>query len=158
MTFLSHFKYFAILLHALSAVVWVGGMVFAYSFLRPVAAAILEPPQRLTLWVKVFERFFPFVWAAIILLPITGIWLIIAFWHGAPSLPKYIHVMIGLAIVMIAIFLHVYFAPFQRLKKAVAAQNWPEGGKQLGQIRKLVGINMTIGLITVIVASGGRLF
>ena len=57
---------------------------------------------------------------------------------------------------MVAIFLHVYFAPFKRLKLAVAAQDWPEGGKYLNQIRKLVGINLSLGLIVVIVASSGR--
>lgn len=36
-------------LHVLSVVIWVGGMFFAYMVLRPVAAAQLEPPVRLTL-------------------------------------------------------------------------------------------------------------
>ena len=36
----------AITLHILGAVIWVGGMFFAYMALRPVAAALLEPPQR----------------------------------------------------------------------------------------------------------------
>ena len=47
----------AVLLHVLSVVVWVGGMFFAYMFLRPVAAAELEPPQRLDLEIRNFERF-----------------------------------------------------------------------------------------------------
>ncbi len=49
----------ALLLHLLAAVVWVGGMFFAYVALRPVAAAQLEPPARLTLWAGVFKVFFP---------------------------------------------------------------------------------------------------
>ena len=52
-------------LHLAGVVVWVGGMFFAYVCLRPVAAETLDPPLRLTLWVKVFERFFRFVWAAV---------------------------------------------------------------------------------------------
>ena len=36
------------LLHVLSIVVWVGGMVFAHFFLRP-AAMELPPPQRVPL-------------------------------------------------------------------------------------------------------------
>ena len=69
---------------------------------------------------------------------------------------KYIHIMNGLGIVMILIYMHVYFAPFRRLKEAVLIQNWQEGGKRLNQIRKMVGINLSLGLIVVIVASGGR--
>jgi len=56
---------------------------------------------------------------------------------------------------MIAIFLHAYFAPYRWLRQAVAAQNWPEGAKQLGQIRRLVGINLVLGIVTVVVATGG---
>ena len=46
------------LVHLLSIVVWVGGMFFAYVILRPSAADILQPPERLRLWDKVFSRFF----------------------------------------------------------------------------------------------------
>ena len=38
----------AISLHVLAAVIWVGGMFFAWIVLRPVAASQLEPPARLT--------------------------------------------------------------------------------------------------------------
>ena len=47
----------ALLLHLLGVVVWVGGMFFAYMALRPVGAAMLEPPQRLSLWAGVFGTF-----------------------------------------------------------------------------------------------------
>ncbi len=54
-------------LHVLSAVLWVGGMFFAYLCLRPAAGA-LEPQHRLRLWAAVFERFFPWVWLSILIL------------------------------------------------------------------------------------------
>jgi uncharacterized membrane protein len=66
--------------------------------------------------------------------------------------------MLTLGIVMMLIFFHVFFAPYKRLKRAIEAQDWPEGGKQLGTIRKLVGINTLIGIATIAVASGGRYF
>ena len=47
-----------ILLHVVSAVLWVGGMFFAHVCLRPIVVGQLEPPQRLKLWVGVFGRFF----------------------------------------------------------------------------------------------------
>lgn len=149
---------FNIVLHLLSAVVWVGGMFFAHTFLRPVAASQLEPPQRLTLWVGVFQKFFPFVWLCVIFLPLTGYMMIFNIWGGFADAPTYIHIMNGLGIVMILLYMHVFFAPFKRLKNAVAIQDWPAGGKSLNQIRKLVGINMSIGLIVVLIASGGRYF
>lgn len=147
-----------IVLHVLSVVIWVGGMFFAYVCLRPIAASQLEPPVRLQLWVGVFGKFFPFVWIAVILLPLTGYLMISNLFNGMGNAPLYVHVMNGIGSLMIFIYLHVFFAPYQRLKRAVAAQDWPAGGKALGQIRMLVGINTSLGLLTVLIASGGRYF
>jgi uncharacterized membrane protein len=147
---------FAALLHVISAVIWVGGMFFAYMVLRPVAAGQLEPPARLTLWAGVFGNFFPWVWSSIVVLLATGFWMIFAVFGGMGSVGLYVHAMLGLGLLMVLIFLHVYFAPYRRLKRAVAAQDWPSGGKQLAQIRVLVGVNTVIGLLTVAIASGGR--
>ena len=145
-------------LHVLSVVVWVGGMFFAYMCLRPAAVEVLEPPLRLQLWVAVFRRFFPFVWAAVILILAAGYWMFFARFGGFanPQMPLYIHIMQGLGIVMVLIFMHVFFAPYRRLRRAVEAADWPAGGKALAQIRMLVGLNTTIGLVVVAIASGGR--
>lgn len=143
-------------LHVLSVVIWVGGMFFAYTCLRPTAAQQLEPPQRLTLWAGVFARFFPYVWASVILLPLTGYAMMFAIWNGFAAAPLYVHIMNGLGIIMILIYMHVFFAPYKRLKQAVAIQDWPAGGKRLNQIRILIKINLSLGLIVIGVASGGR--
>jgi len=144
------------LLHLMSAVIWVGGMFFAYNFLRPAAGEALEPPLRLTLWVGVFKRFFPFVWASVIFLPLTGYLMVYSVWGGFGVAPVYVHVMNGLGIIMILVYMHVFFSPFKRLKLAVTEQRWPDGGKALAQIRVLVGVNTAIGVFVVAVASAGR--
>jgi uncharacterized membrane protein len=147
-----------IVLHLLAVVIWVGGMFFAYQILRPVAASQLEPPARLKLWIGIFGRFFPYVWIAVILLPVTGYLMIFNLFNGMGNAPVYIHLMNGLGTLMILIYLHVFFAPYKRLKRAVASEDWPTGGKALAQIRVLVGINASLGLIVVAIASGGRFF
>lgn len=146
----------AVLLHVVAVVIWVGGMFFAHQCLRPVAAGQLEPPQRLALWVGVFGRFFPWVWVAVAVILATGFWMLFAVFGGFGGAGLYVHVMLGLGLAMMAIYLHVFFAPYQRLKRAVAAGDWPTGGRHLAQIRRLVGINTVIGLLTIAVASGGR--
>lgn len=146
----------AIALHVLSVVVWVGGMFFAYMVLRPVAASQLEPPVRLTLWVGVFGRFFPWVWLALALLLLTGYWMVFGYFGGFKTTPLYVHVMQGLGLLMMAIYLHVFFAPYKRLCRAVAAKDWPAGGKALNQIRQLVGLNTGIGLINIAIATAGK--
>lgn len=143
----------AVLLHVIAVVIWVGGMFFAYMVLRPVAADQLDPPARLRLWVGVFGLFFPWVWSSIAAILATGFWMI-GMGLGGP----HVHAMLGLGIVMMLIFAHVFFAPYGRLKRAVAAEDWPAGGAALAQARKLVGINTLIGMVTIAVASGGRYF
>jgi uncharacterized membrane protein len=147
----------AITLHVLSAVLWVGGMFFAHQVLRPVAAAQLEPPARLTLWVGVFTRFFPWVWLFVLLLPVTGYWMIFRLFGGMSGVGMYVHIMQALGWLMILIYMHLFFAPFRRLKEAVVTAQWPEAGKQLSRIRHIVGVNLALGLIVIAVASGGRL-
>ncbi len=145
----------ALALHLVAAVIWVGGMFFAYIALRP-AAASMEPALRLPLWSRTFERFFPWVWAAVILLPATGYWMIFHAFGGMAHAGLSINIMQTLAIIMIMIYLHVYFAPYRRLNRAVAAGDFSAAGKQLAQIRRLIGINLLIGLTTVVVAGAGR--
>lgn len=146
---------FALALHLLAAVVWVGGMFFAWMVLRP-AAGTLEPPQRLRLWDDSFGRFFPWVWGSVILLPVTGVWLIFRLFGGMGGSPLYVHLMLALGLAMIAIFLHVWFAPYRRLRAAVARQEWPAGAAALGSIRRLVGINLALGLVVLALVGLGR--
>ena len=146
---------FAITLHVLSAVIWVGGMFFAYVALRPVAAALLEPPLRLPLWSKTFARFFPWVWAAVVLLPLSGYWMIFETFEGMRNVGWHVHVMQVTGWAMIAIFLHVFFAPYRRMNRALAAGDFPAAGGQLALIRRLIGVNLVLGLLIVVIATGG---
>jgi uncharacterized membrane protein len=138
-------------LHLLSVVVWVGGMFFAYMALRPAAASLLEPPARLSLWVAVFRRFFPWVWAAIVIILATGLWIIAAFYVSMAKAPLHIHLMYGLGLVMMGLFFFVFFFPYRKLKTAVIAQDWPQGGRHLAVIRRVVGLNTALGLIVTVV-------
>ena len=148
----------ALVLHVLAIVIWVGGMFFAYTALRPVAATVLEPPQLLTLWAGVFGRFFPWVWASIAVILASGYWLLHGPFGGFANAPVFVHIMNGLGLVMMLIFMHVYFAPYKKLRQAVEAQRWPDGAKALAQIRVLVGINTLIGITTIVIGAGGKYF
>ena len=142
----------ALFLHVISVVVWVGGMFLAYAVVRPTVAEVLEPPQRLKLWAGIFARFFPWVWAAVIVIIGSGFVMM----GQMAAVPAYVIVMTVIGIVMSMIFMHIYFAPFGRLKRAVAAEDWKAGGAALGQIRMLVGVNLALGLINIAVAVLGR--
>lgn len=146
---------YAIPLHVIAVVIWVGGMLFAHMILRPVAAGQLPPPQRLPLWVGVFARFFPLVWICVITLLVSGLWMIFSVYGGMGGLAWHVHTMFGLGLLMMLIFFYVFFVPYRKLKKAVAEQDWPTGARALSTIRHLVGVNTLIGFITIVVATGG---
>ena len=147
----------AYLLHVWGIVIWVGGMFFAYMALRPAAVQTLEPPQRLPLWAATFDRFFPWVWVSVAGVLASGLYLI-ARMGGFGAVALYVHAMFGLGIVMMLIFGHVYFAPYQRLKQGVAAREWKAAGAALSQIRVLVGLNLALGLINIAVVLLGKFF
>lgn len=149
---------FAITLHLLAAVIWVGGMFFAYMALRPVAASLLDPPQRLPLWAQTFSRFFPWVWVAIITLLVTGLWMIKSVFGGFGQVGLYIHLMAGLGLLMMLLFMHVFFAPYRRMKMALANNDIPEAGRRLAQIRIIIAINLTLGLVVTVIGVAGRYF
>ena len=143
-----------LLLHVLSVVVWVGGMFFAYMALRPVAASVLEPPQRLTVWAGVFGQFFPGVWGSVVLILGSGLHMLMKL--GGMAAPHYALTMLVLGVVMMLIYAHVFFAPYKKLQRAVGQQDWKAGGAALAQIRKLIGINLSLGLLTIVVVFVGR--
>ncbi|EPL09211.1 CopD family protein [Pseudomonas sp. CF161] len=145
-------------LHVLAALVWVGGMFFAWMVLRPAAGAALEGPARLKLWIQVFQRFFVWVWVAVVVLPISGVGLIQLRFNGFETAPRYVQVMIGLYLVMTALFIRIQSLQLPELRNAVVAEDWPAGAAALGKIRRLVGCNLIIGLVLVALAAARPMF
>jgi uncharacterized membrane protein len=148
--------YLALALHMLAAILWVGGMFFAYVCLRPVAASLLEPSLRLRLWIGAFRRFFLFVWLAVMLLPASGWYMAGRLYGGLTFAPVAVWLMAGVGMIMILLYLHVFFAPYRRLRRSVAGGDFKEGARQLARIRRIIGINTTLGLLATLAAVAGR--
>jgi uncharacterized membrane protein len=144
-----------LIVHALAAVIWVGGMFFAYMVLRQALGA-LDPHARLDLWGQVFGRFFPWVWASIVALLVSGYGMIFFGLGGFAGAGVHVHVMQATGLLMMALFLHLYFAPWQRLRRALAESDRETAARQLDQIRRIVATNLVLGLITVAIGAGGR--
>lgn len=143
--------------HVLSIIVWIGGMVFAHFCLRP-AAAQLEAPVRLKLMHDVLGRFFKAVLTASLLTLGTGVWMLgrvakqVVQSGGSFEMPLAWTVMAVVGTLMVAIFMHIRFALFKRLGRAVAASDWAAGGAALAQIRTWVSVNLALGVLVVVVA------
>ena len=149
------FTSLAVALHVLAAIVWVGGMFFAHQFQRP-AAAKLEPMQRLPLWRATFSRFFPAVWGSIAVLLATGYGMVFGTYGGFANVGMHVHIMQAGGWLMMLLFFHVYFAPYRRLCRALDAGDLASASKALDQIRRIVGINLLLGLATAMIGASGR--
>lgn len=140
----------ALTLHLLASIVWVGGMFFAHMVLRPAANALLEPPQRLPLMLRVFDGFFPWVWVSVVTLLGTGFWVFFRIMHSKAGL--YVHLMMGLGLLMTVLFLILWLAPYQRMHAAVASGDFPRAAAQLALIRRIIVTNLSLGILVAILA------
>ncbi|MGK6308916.1 CopD family protein [Variovorax sp. DT-64] len=144
-----------LLLHLLSAAFWVGGMAVMHFAVRPSAVAVLEPPLRLPLMAQTLSRFFAGVSVAIVALLASGlgmVWLA----GGFARVHWSVHAMLALGLVMMAVFLHIRFAPYPRLLRAVAGREWPVAAAQLNMIRRLVELNLVLGVVVFALAIVGQ--
>jgi uncharacterized membrane protein len=103
------------------------------------------------LWRRIFERFFAWVWVAVVLLLVTGVGMEISGIQGL-----HITIMEALGVIMVLAFGHLFFAPWKRFRRAVDGGDFPAAAVQLNQIRRIVEFNLVLGLIVVVVGATGR--
>jgi uncharacterized membrane protein len=134
-------------LHLAAAIFWMGGMAFMVLALRGPAHQHLQPPVRLPLMCDVLHRFFVVVGFSVLVLLASGLWLLLQA-DGVRPPPGW-HAMAGLGIVMMLVYGHILFAPYRRLKAAVADAQWPVAGKAMGQIVLLAKVNLGLGWLAI---------
>jgi uncharacterized membrane protein len=138
--------------HMLSAVIWVGGMFYAVVILRP-ALNLLDAGPRLQVHMQTLKKFFFYVWHVMPLMLLTGWAMVFSAWGGFSTLPMSINIMQGLAIVMAGIFLYIFFSPWQRLRRAIRP-----GPELIARIRRLISINLVLGMLTIVAGSLGHVW
>ena len=132
-------------LHVVSAVVWVGGMAFAYLVLRP-SVGPLDPTKRLALWRRVFSLFFRWVWASIVGLLVSGYGMILVYLGGLRGVGVHVHVMQVIGIIMMLLFIYLFVWPWRQFQAAI----------DKGEVPEASATNLILGLVTVIVGATGR--
>jgi uncharacterized membrane protein len=146
-----------LLLHLLAVVVWVGGMFFAHVCLRPAAVATLLPPQRLPLMAAALARFFVAVAWSLLLLWGSGIAMFGQLAASGGRAPLSWHLMATIGLVMTGVFLAIWRRGYPRLKTAIESGEFKQAGTALDGIRRLVVLNLVLGVVTIAVATVGRL-
>jgi uncharacterized membrane protein len=145
----------ALAVHIFGAVIWVGGMFAIYVCLRPALGA-LDPPQLLRLMQVTFQKFFPWVWVAILLLLASGYWMLFTTFGGLTRAGLHIHLMQMIGWLMIALFVWLFRGPWLAFKRAVDSEDWSSTGARLSRIRQIVAVNLPLGLLVVVIRASGR--
>jgi uncharacterized membrane protein len=148
------FRQTLLLLHLLAAIAWVGGMFFAYFCLRPSAAEVLEPAKRLPLWLATLERFLGYMTLAVLTVLASGLGML---WPvGLQAAPVGWHVMLVLGVVMASVYAYIHARLLPKLQAGCRAADWPAAAQVLNGIRRLVAINLALGVATVAAAVSAR--
>ena len=143
------------LIHLVAGILWMGGMAFMLLALRPAVLAHMEPQPRARLMGEVWRRFFAIVLLAIVALFVTGGSLYGSAFRaareatGVGSILRGWNVMLGMGVLMMLIFGHIYFAGFKKFQRAVAAGEWPLAAKAAAQIHTLVVANFVLGWLAI---------
>jgi uncharacterized membrane protein len=132
--------------HLAAAIFWLGGMGFMLLALRGPMSQQLQPPARLSLAAAVLRRFLAMAAASVLVLLVSGGYLLLG--AGDRPEPGWL-AMAAIGALMALIFVWLYFAPWRRMKAAVAASDWPAAGAGMVQITRLVRINFVLGWLAI---------
>ena len=141
--------------HLLSIVVWVGGLFFVIVCLRP-ALRGLDGPTKLRFASEVLGRFLTIVNMAVALVLGSGLAMLWLAVREAKSpglsfnMPLDWYAMIGLGLVMMAIFGHLRGVLFKRLDRAVKAGDWAAGAAAFEPIPGWLVVNLVLGVIVIV--------
>lgn len=141
-------------LHTLAAVIWVGGMFFAYMALRPSMAGVPRE-DALALWRRTLQRFLRWVALTVVVLWATGIHMMFFVLSGFGAAGMHVDTMFTLALVMTALFFWLNHGPFRTFKMAADSRDFDTAGQLINKVRKIVATNLILGLLTIIVATWG---
>jgi uncharacterized membrane protein len=103
-----------------------------------------------------FQKFFPWVWTAVLLLLASGYSMLFILFGGFAGAGVHVHLMQGIGWLMVALFVWLFHGPWLAFKRAVDAEDWPSAGISLDRIRQIISINLPLGLIVVLIGASGR--
>jgi uncharacterized membrane protein len=147
-------RQFLLFLHLAGVIVWVGGMSFAYFCLRPAAARLLQPPERLGLWAATFASFFRMVAVAVVVILASGFAMFAE--TGFRLAPRGWYFMMAFGLAMALVFAYVFGVLYRRFAAHCAAAAWPAAAGVLNAIRRLVAVNLVLAICAVASAVSAR--
>lgn len=143
--------------HQIGVLIWVGSLFFVRLILLPVTSTVKNHMVRMRLRLEAYKRMFRWGWVGLVLTLGSGLLLITSM--ESVSLPLHVQVMASIAAIMFLLHLAGYLAFLLNMDVAVAEERLIGAAKNNFWIRKLIWVNLFLGLVAAILgAAGAHLF
>lgn len=151
----------ALFLHIISAIFWIGGMLFLTLVVAPFLMTIPDPKEKSKIYQIVGKKYRFWGWVAIITLLVTGPYILYGLWNVSPgqifssglhstSFGKALSIKLTLvALIVISSFLHDFWIG----PKARGSRNYSKFARIFGRSNLLIALLIVI--FAVIIRSGG---
>ncbi|MDR2015715.1 MAG: CopD family protein [Azoarcus sp.] len=142
------FHHLALFLHLTGVTLWIGGMVF-------IRVCLVSPALTTARWAEALEKFFSLSWISIVLIVISGSFMLV--WIGHAHVPRAWLLMAFLGAVMIAVYASLWFAPWKELRAALARGGLAQAQAQAAvrRINKRLDITLALSALTATAATLG---
>ena len=105
----------------------------------------------------ILQRFLMWVGVSVLVLIVTGYWLVFAVYGGFAGMPMHVNLMARHRLDHVPdVRPSVFSRRGPSFTAPVDAEDWPEAVARHNTIRRIIEINLTLGILTVVIAAGGR--
>ncbi|MDE5443126.1 hypothetical protein GWG65_17015 [Bradyrhizobium sp. CSA207] len=147
----------ALAIHILAAIIWLGGLFLLCVVLQP-SVRPLDPATALSLWHRVLSRFLVWGWISLVLILTTGITMVFLEFGGFANIPSIHRANMVIGIPAIALYGYLYFAPWQRFRRALSSNGLMATEGSIRQVRILMATILALGLVASVVSAGARYY
>lgn len=142
-------------LHILAIIVFLGGLFFATVVFQPLARG-LDSETASSLWQPMLSRFFAWGWVSLLLILATGISLVFLKFGGYSGTPMIHRANMAIGIPAIALFVYVFFGPWQQYRRTTLRRDWTAAHKAITRLQVVMRIILVLGLVAAVVSAAGR--
>jgi uncharacterized membrane protein len=144
-------------IHQLGALIWGGSLFFVRVIALPATSSIKAPMDRMRVRLAIYSRMFRWGWLGLLFFLGGGLWALRIL--GLTKWPLHVQLMAGMAAAMVLLHLAGYLGLLLSMEVAVEQERLLHAAKNNFWIRKLIWVNLFLGLAAGILgAAGGYLF
>lgn len=135
--------------HQIGFVILLGGIFFMLFALRPASRDLDTGEERILVYFRYYKSLLRWIWFALLLLWVSGVSKILAM--DIQHLPLKVGLMAGAGAVMTVLTLLAHFAVYYEMDEAIYAAHWPRAARRGSRLRKIMALNLLIGLMLIVV-------